>query len=187
MGSVDRRILKTREAIKKAFFELMAQKDFESITVQLISERANLNRGTFYLHYLDKFDLLDKCIEEQFTELLRVCASQGHEQTQVPSFESLLSTTAYFEEHFLFYSCMLNSKGMPSFRDRLHQFMVKGIREQLNMDDINKGLNKEILVQFMASAIAGIVEWWIHNKMPVPASELARELWALLERNQIHK
>lgn len=104
----------------------------------------------------------------------------------MPTFGSLLSTTEYFEEHFLFYSCMLNSKGMPSFRDRMLKLMVKGIHEQLNMSGINKGMNREILVQFMASAIVGIVEWWIHNKMPVPANELARELWTLLERNQIH-
>lgn len=184
--TVDRRIIKTRDAIKKAFFELMAEKDFENITIQLISERANLNRGTFYLHYVDKFDLLDKCIEEQFAQLLQICSSKGHDQTRFPTLDSLLSTTEYFEEHFLFYSCMLNSNGMPSFRDRMHQLMVKGIREQLNMNDVNKGMNKEIVVQFMASAIVGIVEWWINNKMPVPANELARELWALLERNQIH-
>lgn len=185
--AVDRRILKTREAIKKAFFELMAEKDFKEITVHLISERANLNRGTFYLHYLDKFHLLDKCIEEQFADLLRVCASKGHDHTQFPTFDSILATTEYFEEHFLFYTCMLSNKGMPSFRDRMHQLMVEGIHEQLNMSGINKGMNKEILVQFMASAIVGIVEWWILNNMTVPASQLARELWTLLERNQIHK
>jgi AcrR family transcriptional regulator len=184
--TVDRRILKTQEAIKKAFFELMAEKDFKDITVHLISERANVNRGTFYLHYLDKFDLLDKCIEEQFDELLRVCASKGHDQTHYPTFDSILATTQYFEEHFLFYTCMLNDKGMPSFRDRMHQLMVKGIHEQLNMNGINKGMNKDMLIQFMASAIVGIVEWWILNKMPVPANQLARELWTLLERNQIH-
>ena len=185
--TVDRRVLKTRDAIKKAFFELMAEEDFDAITIQLLSERANLNRGTFYLHYVDKFDLLDKCIEEQFTQLLQVCASRGHDQTHFPTFDSLLSTTQYFEEHFLFYSCMLNSKGMPSFRDRMLQLMVKGIHEQINMSGINKGMNKEIVVQFMASAIVGIVAWWINNKMPVPANELARELWTLLERNQIQK
>jgi AcrR family transcriptional regulator len=184
--TVDRRIIKTREAIKKAFFELMAEKDFKDITVQLISDRANLNRGTFYLHFYDKFQLLDNCIEEQFTQLLEVCASKGHDQTHFPTYDSILATTEYFEQHFLFYSCMLNNTGMPSFRDRMHQLMVRGIHEQLNMNGINKGMNKELLVQFMASAIVGIVEWWILNKMPVPANQLARELWTLLERNQIH-
>lgn len=185
--TVDRRVLKTREAIKKALFELMLAKDFKDITVHLISERANLNRGTFYLHYLDKFHLLDQCVKEQFDELMRVCASKGHDQTHFPSFDSILATTAYFEEHYAFYSCMLNDKGMATFRNQLLELMVKGIGEQLDMRGINKGMNKDILVQFMASAIVGIVEWWILNKMPVPADQLARELWALLERNEIRR
>lgn len=58
MSKVDRRILKSQEAIKKAVIELMAEKSFDDITIQDISDRANVSRGTIYLHYLDKYDLL---------------------------------------------------------------------------------------------------------------------------------
>lgn len=187
MAAVDRRVMKSREAIKRAFFELMTERDFKDITVHLISERADLNRGTFYLHYVDKYDLLDKCIGEQFNELLRACAMEGHDQTHIPTFDSILAATSHFEVNYQFYASMLNDEGMPSFRDRLYRLMSEGIREQVNMDGINRGMNKEILVHFMASAIVGIVEWWISHKMPVPAEQLARELWTLLERNQIHQ
>ena len=60
MPKVDRRITKSQEAIKKALIELMSEKSFDDITIQDIADRANVNRGTIYLHYLDKFDLLDK-------------------------------------------------------------------------------------------------------------------------------
>lgn len=59
MPKVDRRITKSQEAIKKALIELMSEKSFDDITIQDIADRANVNRGTIYLHYLDKFDLLD--------------------------------------------------------------------------------------------------------------------------------
>ena len=58
MSKVDRRILKTQEALKKALIELMTEKSFDNITIQDLSDRANVSRGTIYLHYLDKFDLL---------------------------------------------------------------------------------------------------------------------------------
>lgn len=64
MSKVDRRILKSQEAIKKAVIELMSKKNFDEITIQNISDKANVSRGTIYLHYLDKYDLLDKLIEE---------------------------------------------------------------------------------------------------------------------------
>lgn len=59
MTKVDRRIIKTQEAIKYAFIELMSEKNLDEITMQNISDRANVGRRTIYLHYFDKYDLLD--------------------------------------------------------------------------------------------------------------------------------
>jgi AcrR family transcriptional regulator len=50
MPKVDRRILKTQESLKKAFIELMSEKNFDDITIQEIVDKANVNRGTLYLH-----------------------------------------------------------------------------------------------------------------------------------------
>lgn len=69
MSKVDRRITKSQEAIKIALIELMTEKSFDHITIKEISERANVNRGTIYLHYLDKFDLLEKIMEEHINNM----------------------------------------------------------------------------------------------------------------------
>lgn len=58
--AVDRRVRKTQSAIKKAFIQLLKQKDLDHITIHDITEAADINRGTFYLHYEDKYDLLEK-------------------------------------------------------------------------------------------------------------------------------
>lgn len=68
MTKVDRRILKTQESLKKAVIELMAEKNFDDITIQDIADRTNVNRGTIYLHYQNKYDLLDKLIEAHISE-----------------------------------------------------------------------------------------------------------------------
>lgn len=63
MGTkTDRRILRTKKAINRAFLELFTEKEFDRITINDISVWADVNRGTFYLHYMDKYDLLDQCI-----------------------------------------------------------------------------------------------------------------------------
>lgn len=69
MAKVDRRILKTQEALRKAVIELMADKNFDDITIQDIADQANLNRGTIYLHYQDKYDLLNQIMEAHIQEL----------------------------------------------------------------------------------------------------------------------
>lgn len=53
----------------------MAEKSFDDITIQDIADRADVNRGTIYLHYTDKFDLLDKIVEEHINKLRELCQS----------------------------------------------------------------------------------------------------------------
>ena len=55
----DLRKIKTHRAIDQAFTKLIAEKGFEAITIKDISEAALINRGTFYMHYADKYDLLE--------------------------------------------------------------------------------------------------------------------------------
>ena len=50
----------------------MEEKGFEAITVSDLTKKADINRGTFYLHYKDKYDLLEQSEEEIFVELDRI-------------------------------------------------------------------------------------------------------------------
>ncbi|WP_212981769.1 TetR/AcrR family transcriptional regulator, partial [Bacillus paramobilis] len=60
MEKIDRRIIKSQNAIQSAFIEMLITDGFDKITVKNITEKANIGRKTFYLHYLDKYNLLDK-------------------------------------------------------------------------------------------------------------------------------
>ncbi|NHN35255.1 TetR/AcrR family transcriptional regulator [Paenibacillus agricola] len=182
-SKVDRRINKTREAINKALIELMSEKNFENITINDISERANLNRGTLYLHYSDKYDLLDKCIKDHLSNMLKFCmlSKPGEERLNVSN--SPLPMFQYFEEHFLFYSSMLSNKGITCFREQMNLVVINGITERLKTGEINHGHNKEVVVQYMASAFVGVVEWWIKNNMPLSPQIMAQQLWDIFDGN----
>jgi AcrR family transcriptional regulator len=185
MPREDRRIRKTREAINQAFIELMAERDFDKITINDISERANMNRGTIYLHYIDKFDLLEKCIEEHLEKMLQFCTLARSEEKSSDEFPCLLSMFQYFEEHILFYSSMLKNKGIPCFHDRLLLIFRRGMNERMKTGDIQQGGSNEIAIQFMASAFVGVVEWWIKNNMPHSPQYMAQHLWDIFEKQQL--
>jgi len=63
---VDPRVKRTRQLLQQALMELSHEKNFASITVQDIAERATVNRATFYAHFEDKYELLDSIIREKF-------------------------------------------------------------------------------------------------------------------------
>lgn len=65
----DRRVRKTKNAIKQAFIKLLAEKELERITIQDITTLADVNRGTFYLHYEDKYILLSDLEDEILASL----------------------------------------------------------------------------------------------------------------------
>lgn len=54
----------TKTDLKGALTRLLREKDFEAISVSDIAREAGVNRGTFYLHYVDKFDMMDQLIDE---------------------------------------------------------------------------------------------------------------------------
>lgn len=62
---LDPRFTRTRQLITKSFIKLSNKKDFTSITVKDITEEAHINRATFYNHFLDKYDLLEKVVTEK--------------------------------------------------------------------------------------------------------------------------
>lgn len=64
----DLRIIKTQESIKSAFMELMKEKPLEKISVVELARKARINKGTFYLHYADIYDLYDKMISDIMEE-----------------------------------------------------------------------------------------------------------------------
>src|SRR3954453_15491068 len=63
---IDPRILRTRQLIMDAFIELSMKKEFKDITIKDITTAATVNRATFYSHFIDKYDLLEKVLSEIF-------------------------------------------------------------------------------------------------------------------------
>lgn len=180
MPVMDRRILKSQEAIKNAFIELMSEKSFDQITIQDISDRANVGRRTIYHHYMDKFDLLDKLIEEHINELEIICKLTS----DLDFVTANLIMFEYFESNYSFFSTMMASKGAPFFRTRLLEFMIEELKNEVVVTEgINKGLNKEVIVKFFASAIVGMAETFFTSELPDPPRVIAKQVGILLERN----
>lgn len=179
MSKVDRRIIKSKEAIKKAVIELISEKNFNQITIQNISDKANVSRKTIYLHYLDKFDLLDQLIEEHMNELreLRVASSD------MDFIDGGLIWFEYLADNYLFFSTMLASQGALSFRNRFLEFVIEGLKGEVTITEgKNQGFSEEVILRFIAAAYVEVVEWWFKNEMPYPPRDIAEQVGKLIER-----
>lgn len=183
---MDRRVRKSQESIMDALISLMAEKEFEKITINEIAGRADVNRGTVYAHYTDKYQLLELCIESHLDQLIASCMPQEElNEPPYPTKDALLRVFSMLEQHTAFYTTLLTTKGVPALRSRLLEMICLSIREQFAEQLFPAGVDQEVRIQFIASATVGVIEWWFMNPVPYSAEEITGQLWSLLEMNHM--
>ncbi|MDF2942641.1 MAG: transcriptional regulator, TetR family [Herbinix sp.] len=175
--NMDRRIQKSKKAIMEAFMTLVLEKELENITIGEIAEKANVNRGTIYLHFDDKYDLRDKCLDHYLIQLTKTCI-QDHKEEKITSKASLIRIFEHLEVNYEFYSSMLSNKESPVFRKRMKEIFRDGLINRLDL--FEQKANKEISVEFLVSAGVGVLEWWIYNSKPYPVPIIVEQLWQLI-------
>ncbi len=100
---LDRRARRTRQMLQQAFKEVVSEKGFRATTVQDITERADVNRGTFYAHFEDKYALLDSVIREQFQGYLARTLPAGAGWDRESLRELIRTVLNYFADKY--YQC----------------------------------------------------------------------------------
>ncbi|MDF2887406.1 MAG: transcriptional regulator, TetR family [Lacrimispora sp.] len=174
MQKQDRRIRKTQRLLKKSLLELMEKKDFKNISVKDITELADLNRGTFYLHYADTYSLL----QEMETEVLKDFQNMVNGYRDAFKKASLMPVTIpiiqYIEENKKICKILFENSSSNDFVNRFHTLILKNgtaiIKEQYpNAKDVT--LN--YFLEFITYGLTGVFKQWLNTDMQQPKEEVA--------------
>lgn len=95
----------TKTDLKGALTRLLREKDFEAISVSDIAREAGVNRGTFYLHYVDKFDMMDQLIDEILQNIL-ILLKEGNPKNKEEALPGIVKIFEYLKEDFDFIHAM---------------------------------------------------------------------------------
>lgn len=176
----DLRIIRTKKAIKEAFLLLIQEKDFSMITIQNITDKAVINRGTFYLHYLDKYDLLEKITQEVFDELNEYISPSSYiENAKINETNLKLVLQHIFESvgnHIEFYKAILGENGIVSIQRQLHQRIKSKFMLEFTMLCNQEHITCEFLSQFTTSALIGMITWWVESEQRYSSKYMAEQL-----------
>ena len=176
---LDPRVVRTRKLLREALIDLIPEKGYDAITIKDISERATLNRATFYLHYRDKEDLLDRGFEEIWDELTRdnpFPQTSGGALSLDATRATVLRDFEHLERHAAFYSVMIGRHGVAHFIFRMQDYVYKSTEERLkSLESVRTPAEvpQGIVLQFVASAYVGLMHWWLENDMPFDPNEMA--------------
>ncbi len=169
----DRRIRKTKKLLKESLIELMNEKKVKDITIKDITERADLNRGTFYLHYLDIYDLLSQIEDEIITNLTALLKTFNETQT-LSSYELLEQLFNYLYENKEIFRVLLYTNSDTQFLNKL-QTLIKtmGLYTLQNVYKDSPPIVYTYFLSFISSGVIGMVEHWFENGMTLTPSEMA--------------
>ena len=175
-GPEDLRVRRTRKLLQNALIELTIEKGFSAVTVRDIAQRAMVNRATFYRHYQDKYDLLDRYMDDLYAML----DTPDEPPTQVDIPEKppagLVRMLEHVQAHADFYRVMLGKRGDPGFAQRIRGYIEKRMRASLSamvpQDQLNKA-SFDLCMKYISSAGLGSIEWWLENDLPYSPRQMA--------------
>lgn len=174
---VDLRVRRTRKLLWEALLDLMMEKEFETITVKELCDRAMVHRTTFYSHYQDKYDLLEQGIQAMYNELASMWPSpeealaQFEWHTPPKSFIHIYKHTA---ENHNFYHRMLCRPGISTFRKQLRQYFLEYAQARFQSFAFpNSPVPAQPILYFIVGAMLELVTWWVESECPHTPEEMA--------------
>jgi AcrR family transcriptional regulator len=204
---LDRRVQKTRKLLQDALIELVAEKGYESVTVQEILEKANVGRSTFYAHFQDKEQLLHSILErlhelfaQHETQLADAAQKMGNMDSLnfPPDLSPTLRLFQFVGQNQRFFKALLAHGGYGIFAKPIYDyifahlhglfttpvhkellFRLHGSFKLLRSQGKVGSLGAEVAAHYFASALMGVIIWWVEKDLPCTAEEvdqLFREL-----------
>lgn len=180
MEKVDRRVRRTRRRLRDALIELILANGYDHITIQEITDAADLSRATFYLHYKDKDELLASSLEEMFDELMDSVKDLMLRRKLEPIDGDAPSLPAFkhVAEYADLYKSLLGEKGVSSVINRILNYIARIAEEQYHLlvsEDEEQDLPVpiEVAARHLAGALFSMVSWWLENDMQYTPEEMA--------------
>lgn len=177
----DMRKQKTKAALKNAFIDLLKDTKAERITVTQLTNKARVGRVTFYLHFIDMPDLIDKISEEMFAKVVLLS------EADVDIFNLENSRMVYIKQLYAILevadtmTALLGPNGPPDFRNQLALLIKNEFYRRLQSYEniINDQVDMEMLIDYITQGEIVILTGWLARGRKETPEELVENLLSL--------
>jgi len=177
---LDPRVRRTRQSLEQAFTEVLKEKGFHAATVHDITQRAGVNRATFYAHFPDKYALLDHTIRQGFLQEINKRMLNACHYTP----ENLRNLIVAVCE-FIRSSTVRCKTPQPQF-ESLVETQVKDVVQRLLMkwlEQVKTGVPPQTAATAGSWAIYGLASQWSHTKRTKSAEQFATDVLPVVAAN----
>lgn len=181
----DRRVKRTRLMLRQALLSLIEERGYDSLSIQDITDRANVGRATFYVHYQDKEQLLLDCIDDVTEQLnIHFQTISAHDIFIKRRTVSVVLFRHVFE-HASLYRALLSERGAALVTYRLQRDMAARLQQHLPESFQSLAtveLPSDLLTEYCSAALWSLVGWWLRNDFPRSPEEMGHLFWQLVHQ-----
>lgn len=192
MKFTDIRYLRTEKLIFDALISLLSEKSYEKISVQDITDRAMINRATFYAHYADKDQLqagIQKQLMDQLSDMIDAAQVTSGDTVKVKKAEKLLADFYHGIEKdpavAKIVSLSISQELVKEKFSQLLQEKYAHLLAKLNVLESGQPVPTDFIVAYLTSIFTGTLYWWLKSDFAMPAKELARLVITLISNGHL--
>lgn len=193
---MDRRKARTKALLYQALIKVLEEKGPSRITVSDITEKAGLNRSTFYLHYTDAIDLLERVKADIWTGLAERMKNLdpynylSYAGKNEPD-PAMVKVIEYYGEHADFFKVILGPNGDPAFAVRVKDFLKEHHLSKIldsRPDLADTIVPKDYMIAYLAASNLSILLNWIETGMQQTPRTIALMITSILSSglNQLY-
>ena len=176
---IDRRVQRTRDALREALMHLMVECGWDAIDVQTLCARANIGRSTFYQHYFNKEELL----KANFAVLREILLTQAKtDSTQPEPLGFVYGLVAHVHGAQAVFRALLDRRSGQYVQDRFRELLVELVQSGTPP---SRAWQTAARAHYLGGALFEMLAWWLGNNRPQKPEEVSRLflLWsrAILE------
>ena len=175
---VDIRIMRSKKAISETFISLLNERDFKTISITEIVNKAGVNRGTFYKHYAYKEDIL-KEIQDQFLDHLTIMLEDNYRDICYSNLKTIPLSDALFIficEHRNFFHLAIHSVGFLNFQLQFSAVLKKFLNESFFPTAQYSLKSQKPLGAYIANGVYGYLVEWDETNYASSTTEMAQQL-----------
>jgi AcrR family transcriptional regulator len=184
----ERHRLQTRQKLIESTLQLVLEKGFDSITIQDITGRADLGRGTFYIHFKDKEEVVWAAYQNSFQALEQEAHQQLDRQMPQVEYYGLLNIFNHAGNNRDIYRVIFGRQGSASLSARAQDFLANAFLEDIHKAPPPSGVDfhlpEEVETQILVGIITRMLFWWLETSNDYSAEKMAAMIYIALYRKQ---
>lgn len=173
----DRRILRTRKLLRESLLQLILEDGYDNISIQDVTDKADLGRATFYLHYREKDDLLTDLLQQQLEDFFTSNPAFTGGLSQAEDLKFVQKLFEFAESHYDLYRIILmgggSMVGMLAVRDVFRGVFQNALNGVVSATGRNVSVERDFLENYHTGALISLVFWWMNNDMPYTPAQMA--------------